>query len=41
MLTIHISGYEDNCIQNVTGYFNRKKKKEWFNNPNVKRIIKT
>lgn len=40
MLTIHISGYEDNCIQNVTGYFNRKKKKEWFNNPNVKRVIK-
>lgn len=40
MLKIHVTGYEDNCIVNVTGYFNVFKKKEWFNRDTVKRIIK-
>lgn len=40
MLTIHIYGFEKDCIKDVTGYFNLFKKKEWFHNENVKRIIK-
>ena len=40
MLYIHVGGFELGCIKNVTGYFNLNKKKEWFNRPSVKRIIK-
>lgn len=40
MLRIHIKGFEEDCIRNVTGYFNFNKKKEWFNQPRVKEIIK-
>ena len=40
MLRIHIKGFEEDCIRNVTGYFNFNKKKEWFNQPKVKEIIK-
>ena len=41
MLYIHVgSDYKDGCIRNVNGYFNRNKKKEWFNREDVKRIIK-
>ena len=30
MLRIHIKGFEEDCIRNVTGYFNFNKKKEWL-----------
>lgn len=41
MLYIYINnGYTKDCIRNVTGYFNRNKKKDWFNIPLVKKIIK-
>lgn len=40
MLYIHVTGCESDCITQVTSYFNLFKKKEWFNNPVVKRIIK-
>lgn len=40
MLKIHVTGYEPDCITQVTSYFNLFKKKEWFRNPVVKRVIK-
>lgn len=41
MLKVHVSSdYPSNCIRNVNGYFNLNKKKDWFNNDLVKRIIK-
>lgn len=40
MLNIYVGEFMDNCIINVTSYFNRNKKKDWFNLPVVKRIIK-
>lgn len=40
MLKIYVGDFKDNCIVNVTGYFNLYKEKDWFNRPAVKRIIK-
>lgn len=39
MLHIHVTGFEPECIVQVTSYFNLFKKKEWFNREAVKRII--
>lgn len=38
MLYIHLS-YPDNCITAVDYYFDRHKRKDWFNNQMVKDII--
>lgn len=40
MLKIYVGDFKENCIVNVNGYFDVYKKKEWFNNPRVKEIIK-
>lgn len=40
MLKIHLKGFPDNCIKNIDGYFNMEKDRDWFNRPDVKRIIK-
>lgn len=40
MLNIYTGDFKDDCIVNIDGYFNRNKRRDWFNNPIVKRIIK-
>lgn len=40
MLKINVLDFKENCIRNVTGFFSIYKKKEWFNDKNVKQIIK-
>ena len=40
MLNICVRGINNDCIVQVSAFFNLKKKKDWFNNPNVKSIIK-
>lgn len=40
MLSIRFGDFTEDCIVNVNGYFDAAKKKDWFNDPMVKRIIK-
>jgi hypothetical protein len=40
MLKLRFGDFTDDCIVQVNGYFNSAKKKEWFNRPEVKKIIK-
>ena len=40
MLNILFGDFTEDCIRNVTGYFNTMKQKAWFNDPFVKSIIK-
>lgn len=39
MLRVHVKKWEDDCIEDVKGYFKIHKKRDWFNNPVVKRVI--
>lgn len=40
MLNIWVKGFRDDCITNPGFYFDMMKKKEWFNRPDVKEVIK-
>lgn len=40
MLKIWVKGFRDDCVRKISPYFNLYKKKEWFNRPDVKAIIK-
>lgn len=40
MLKIWVAGFREGCIKNPGSYFNRYKKKEWFNREDVKEVIK-
>jgi hypothetical protein len=40
MLKLRFGDFKDGCIVRVGGYFDFAKKKEWFNKPEVKKIIK-
>lgn len=40
MLLIKLGPIERECLTTVNEYFHIKKKKEWFNRPSVKQIIK-
>lgn len=40
MLKLRFGDFTDDTIVNVRGYFNINKKRDWFNRPTVKRIIK-
>lgn len=39
MLKIWVNGFRNDCIKNPGAYFNIKKKKEWFNRADIKRVI--
>ena len=40
MLKIWVEGFRSDCIKNPNSYFNRNKKKDWFNREDVKKVIK-
>ena len=40
MLKIWVNGFQNDCIKDPNSYFNLHKKKEWFNRPDVKEVIK-
>ena len=40
MLKVWVKGFRDDCIKAPGLYFNRVKKKEWFNRSDIKQIIK-
>lgn len=40
MLYIYVKGFQKDCIIDVNKYFNFRKKKDWFNEESVKKIIK-
>ena len=40
MLKIWVNGFQKDCIKDPNSYFNLHKKKEWFNRPDVKEVIK-
>lgn len=40
MLKIWVNGFQKDCIKDPNSYFNLHKKKDWFNRPDVKEIIK-
>jgi hypothetical protein len=40
MLKLRFGDFTEDCIVQINGYFNATKKKEWFNKPEVKKIIK-
>ena len=39
VLNIYLGEFRRDCIVDVTFYFNRNKERDWFNRPEVKRII--
>lgn len=39
MLYIYVTGDPEGCIFNVESYFRLKKKKDWFNREDVKKVI--
>ena len=40
MLKIWVNGFQKGCIKDPNSYFNLHKKKDWFNRPDVKEVVK-